>query len=196
MSPIPSIPVGTTVPPGLTGGRSRSRALSTGSRCSGTQAPRRLKTALGGWELSGIALFESGTPSHRRRPRQPRVRRQHQQPGEHRLAGHLSGDPVPVVQHLVVRQAGRPSSGGSAARNDVVGPGTQQLEHRACSKRSRFKEHARFEFRAETFNTFNHTQFTSPSTQRDRRQLRTVDGHLQPAHLPVRREVPVLNWHT
>jgi len=26
------------------------------------------------------------------------------------------------------------------------------------------KENARFEFRAETFNTFNHTQWTNPST--------------------------------
>ena len=27
-----------------------------------------------------------------------------------------------------------------------------------------FSEHARLEFRAETFNTFNHTQSTNPST--------------------------------
>ena len=27
-----------------------------------------------------------------------------------------------------------------------------------------FKEHGRFELRVETFNTFNHTQFTAPSS--------------------------------
>ena len=41
-------------------------------------------------------------------------------------------------------------------------PRTQQLEHLDCSKRSKFNERARLEFRAETFNTFNHTQFTNP----------------------------------
>ena len=31
-------------------------------------------------------------------------------------------------------------------------------------KAFQFRENARFEFRAETFNTFNHTQFTGLST--------------------------------
>ena len=34
----------------------------------------------------------------------------------------------------------------------------------ALFKQFQVKENARFEFRAETFNTFNHTQWTNPST--------------------------------
>ena len=73
-------------------------------RNSGSQA---MKTALGGWELSGIALFESGNP----------LSIGAGSPDVLGLGGAtgnraniiapvtLSGDPFPVVQHLVVHQA-------------------------------------------------------------------------------------------
>src|ERR1035441_6636831 len=106
MFPVPSIPVGTTLRPVLTGGTSPSRALSTSSRYSGT-GTQALKTALGGWELSGIALFESGTPvSIGGGPDNLGYGGNTHKPGEHSCARHLSGKPVPVVQHLVVREAG------------------------------------------------------------------------------------------
>ena len=84
-----------------------------------------------------------------------------------------------------------PLQWGTAARNDVVSPGRNNW-NMALFKAFQVKENARFEFRAETFNTFNHTQFSSPNTSGNSAQLRTDDGHLQPAHLPARREVPVL----
>jgi len=48
---------------------------------------------------------------------------------------------------------------GTAARNDVVGPGTNNW-NLAMYKSFQFTERARFEFRGETFNTFNHTQLS------------------------------------
>ena len=45
----------------------------------------------------------------------------------------------------------------------MVGPGRNNW-NMALFKAFQFNERARFEFRAETFNTFNHTQFTNPST--------------------------------
>ena len=132
-----------------------------------------MKTVLGGWELSGIALFESGTPfSHRRRTRQPRVWRRHQQPRGYRRAGHLSEDPVPVVQHLVVRSSRARCSGARRRGTTWSAPGRNNW-NMALFKAFQVKEKARFEFRAETFNTFNHTQFDESQHERDRRRLRT-----------------------
>ena len=94
---------------------------------SGSQA---MKTALGGWELSGIA---PSNPEPRLASAPAPItsgRRRHRQPRERRRAGHLSGNPVPVVQHLVVHKAGTAAVGhrGQERRGR---PGTQQLEHGA-----------------------------------------------------------------
>ena len=45
----------------------------------------------------------------------------------------------------------------------MVGPGRNNW-NMAMFKAFQFNERAKFEFRAETFNTFNHTQFTNPSS--------------------------------
>ncbi|HEY2012663.1 MAG TPA: hypothetical protein VGH38_04135, partial [Bryobacteraceae bacterium] len=55
-----------------------------------------------------------------------------------------------------------PLQWGTAARNDVVGPGRNNW-NMALFKAFKFSERAQFQFRLETFNTFNHTQFTNPS---------------------------------
>ena len=56
-----------------------------------------------------------------------------------------------------------PLQWGTAARNDVVSPGRNNWNV-ALFKAFQVKEKARFEFRAETFNTFNHTQLGGPSS--------------------------------
>ena len=95
-------------------------------RNSGNQFTR---TLLGGWELSGIALFQSGTPTSIG-------------PGPDNLglggstgnranviAPHqLSQDPVPVVQHLLIRQAGTTAVGHLGPQHGAYA-GPQQLEH-------------------------------------------------------------------
>ena len=74
----------------------------------------------------------------------------------------------------------------------MVGPGRNNW-NMALFKAFQFNERARFEFRAETFNTFNHTQFSE--SQHDgvtNADFGQINEHLQPAHLAARREVPVL----
>jgi hypothetical protein len=121
------------------------------------------KELLGGWELSGIALFESGTPVSIGN-------------GPDNLGlGGSTGNRANVVGPITYpgsrlqwfstasfAQPG-PLQWGTAARNDVVTPGRNNWNV-AMFKAFQVQEHLRFEFRAETFNTFNHTQFNSLQT--------------------------------
>ncbi len=129
-------------------------------RKSGTQL---VKTVAGGWELSGIALFESGTPTSIGA-------------GPDNLGfGGNTGNRANAVSSISYpgtrfqwfstasfAQPG-PLQWGSAAKNDVVTPGRNNW-NMALFKAFQVKENARFEFRAETFNTFNHTQFNGLQT--------------------------------
>ena len=72
-----------------------------------------------------------------------------------------------------------PLQWGTAARNDVVGPGRNNWNI-AMYKGFRFTERARLQFRAETFNTFNHTQFTNPSTTLTSGNFGQITGTYQP----------------
>jgi hypothetical protein len=121
------------------------------------------KTLLGGWELSGIALFESGTPTSIG-------------PGPDNLGlGGTTGNRANVVapitypgtrfQWFSVSSFAKPGplQWGTAARNDIVTPGRNNWNV-ALFKAFQVKENARFEFRAETYNTFNHTQLTGLQT--------------------------------
>ena len=47
-------------------------------------------------------------------------------------------------------------------------------------KAFRFTERAKLEFRAETFNTFNHTQFTNPSATLTVGNFGQITGTYQP----------------
>ncbi len=122
-----------------------------------------LRTAIGGWELSGIALFESGTPISIGGG-----------PDNLGYGGGTSNraNVVAPITYPGTRfqwfstgsfQKPAPLQWGTAARNDVVVPGRNNW-NMALFKAFQVKENIRFEFRAETFNTFNHTQLGSPST--------------------------------
>jgi hypothetical protein len=124
---------------------------------------RAVKTLLGGWELSGIATFESGTPVSIGSG-----------PDNLGLGGTTANraDIVAPVTYPGTRQQWFSTSSfqkpgplqwGTSARNAVVTPGRNNW-NMALFKAFRFSERARFEFRAESFNTFNHTQFNSLST--------------------------------
>jgi hypothetical protein len=130
-------------------------------RDSGSQA---MKTALGGWELSGIALFESGNPLSIGAG-SPDVL------GLGGATGNRANVIAPVsypgtrFQWFSTSSFTRPGAlqWGTAARNDVVGPGRNNW-NMALFKAFQIKENVRFEFRAESFNTFNHTQLSNPNT--------------------------------
>jgi hypothetical protein len=118
---------------------------------------RATKALLGGWELSGIALFESGTPVSIGAG-----------PDNLGLGGTTANraNIVAPITYPKTRlqwfstssfQKPGPLQWGSAARNSVVAPGRNNW-NMAMFKAFQFTERARFEFRLETFNTFNHTQ--------------------------------------
>jgi hypothetical protein len=122
-----------------------------------------MRTLLGGWELSGIATFESGTPVS--------IGAGPDNLGLGGGTGNRANIVAPVTYPKTRLQWFSPSSfvapgplqWGTASRNDIVSPGRNNWNV-AMFKAFQVKENMRFEFRAETFNTFNKTQFTGLST--------------------------------
>ena len=124
---------------------------------------RTEKALLGGWQLSGIYTLESGTPFSIG--------------GGPDTLGYGGGtsnraDIVSPITYPKTRfqwfstgsfKQPLPLQWGTSARNAVVGPGRNNW-NLALFKAFQFHERARFEFRAESFNTFNNTQFTNPSS--------------------------------
>ena len=127
---------------------------------------------LGGWEIAGTFIDESGTPfapswsnsydpvglggGYTVRPdvvgkvTYPKSRAQWYNPAQ------FSG-PVPAW-------AGGQNQGfGDAGRDAIVGPGRVNFTT-SLYKSFAITEHASFQFRAESFNTFNHTEFNGLDT--------------------------------
>ena len=120
------------------------------------------KTMLGGWELSGMVLSESGIPLNvtlsgangsaglgngaTNRPD---------------LVGNLTY-PGTIGEWFNTAAFAAPALGtfGNAGHNDIRGPGRTNFSGIKWWN----PEGATIEFRFETFNTFNHTQFQNPST--------------------------------
>jgi len=121
------------------------------------------KAVLGGWELSGIATFESGTPTS--------IGAGPDNLGLGGGTGNRANVTAPVSYPKTRTQWFSTSSfvkpgplqWGTSARNMVVTPGRNNW-NLALYKAFQFSERARFEFRAESFNTFNHTQLNGLST--------------------------------
>jgi hypothetical protein len=122
-----------------------------------------VRTLAGGWEISGIALFESGTPVS--------IGAGPDNLGLGGTTGNRANIVAPITypgtrfQWFSTSSFAKPGplQWGTAARNDVVTPGRNNWNI-AAFKAFQVKENVRFEFRAETFNTFNHTQLGGPST--------------------------------
>jgi hypothetical protein len=118
---------------------------------------------LGGWVYSGIATFESGTPFSIG--------------GGNDNLGYGSGttnraNVIAPVTYPKTRTKWFSTSSfaipgplqwGNMQRNMLRGPGRNNW-NMSMFKTFRFTESASFEFRVETFNTFNHTQWTNPGT--------------------------------
>ncbi|MFB3778361.1 MAG: carboxypeptidase regulatory-like domain-containing protein [Bryobacteraceae bacterium] len=124
---------------------------------------RAAKTLLGGWQLSGIASFQSGNPAS-------------VGPGPDNLGlGGTTGNRANIVAPVTYPktrtewfskasfQKPGPLQWGTSARGALVTPGRNNW-NMSMFKAFRITEAVRFEFRAESFNTFNHTQLTSLST--------------------------------
>jgi hypothetical protein len=121
------------------------------------------RSILGGWQLSGITTFQTGTPLS------PVVSDSGKQLG-------LGGGNVtsrtnvtgPISMPKTVNQWFDPSvfvqpaplQFGNASRGSIVSPGLNNWNISLFKSFALgFREGARLEFRGETFNTFNHTQF-------------------------------------
>jgi hypothetical protein len=145
-------------------------------RNSGSRAAKAL---VGGWELSGIYTLESGTPFSIGGG-----------PDNLGLGGTTANraNIVAPITYPKTRlqwfstssfQKPGPLQFGTSARNAVVGPGRNNW-NLALFKQFRFSERARFEFRAESFNTFNHTQFTNPSSGVTNTDFGVISGAFAP----------------
>jgi hypothetical protein len=123
-----------------------------------------LHSGLGGWELSGITLLETGTPLN--------ITLSYDNLG-------LGGDytsrpnristvtyPQTVAQWFSAGSFANPAAlqFGNAGRNSVVGPGRANWNLALFKRFALPREGSAFEFRFETYNTFNHTQFNGVST--------------------------------
>jgi hypothetical protein len=125
--------------------------------------PGIVKTALGGWVVSGITTFQSGTPLT------PTVSDSGKQLGLN--GGNTTARPNIVSDVNYAKDVDswfsttsfvQPSllSFGSSPKGSIVSPGRNNWNLSLFKNFALgFREGARVEFRAETFNTFNHTQF-------------------------------------
>jgi hypothetical protein len=140
------------------------------------------KTLLGGWQLSGIATFQSGTPTSVGY-------------GTDNL-GYGGGtsnraDILSPVTYPETREEWFSTSSfavpgalqwGTSGRNIIVTPGRNNW-NMALFKVFQIKENLRLEFRAESFNTFNHTQFNSLSTSVTNGDFGQLNGTYDPRTL-------------
>jgi len=126
-------------------------------------APRRLTT---GWQLSGITRFATGFPVQIG-----------QSAGDNSLAGNSGTDTPNIIAPVVISNPDSPTntyfsassfaseslgSFGTASRRFFSGPGFSNWDM-SLMKTTHIRESMALEFRAEFFNTFNHTQFSNPS---------------------------------
>ena len=131
-------------------------------------AERLARYVLGGWNLSGVTAFQSGAPNSLTVPSDVAGI------GASSTRASLTGNPnlsagdrtfsqwfntsVVVNPSLMT-----PGQFGNSGRNILTGPGFSQWDI-SLLKDFVIKEKTRIQFRAETFNTFNHPSFTGIDT--------------------------------
>ena len=137
----------------------------------GTQS-RLLKTALGGWQVSGIVTMESGLPVNIGLTGGQAGNALPNATNRPNLVGKISypktvGVGNQVIQYLDPSAFALPAVGafGNFGHNAVRGPGRDNW-NLSLFKNFVFSETrgSRLEFRVETFNTWNHTQFNQVSS--------------------------------
>jgi hypothetical protein len=137
-----------------------------------TQANGLTHSLLGGWEVAGTVILESGVPSvttlsanfdpiglgggYTNRPN-INGKVHYTKTVAHWFDPTVLSAPIPAW-------AGGPNQGfGNLGRDAIVGPRRTNFTT-SLYKSFAITERARFEFRAESFNTFNHTQYNNLST--------------------------------
>jgi len=125
---------------------------------------RVLKTALGGWELSGIGIMETGQPLGISLGGSEGSNGLANATNRPNLTGSISY-PQTVAQWFNPAAFSLPAAGqwGTLTKGAVRGPGRDNWNI-SLFKNFAFTETRGLEFRVESFNTFNHTQFNGVST--------------------------------
>ncbi len=122
-----------------------------------------VKGAVNGWQLSGITRFWTGSPLNITSNGNPGTL------GGGVRANYLGGQIYPDTQDRFnffnPLAFGRPADGnlGNMGRNALRGPGINQWDI-SVFKNTKISERLTVQFRAETFNTLNHTQWATVST--------------------------------
>ena len=135
---------------------------------------------LGGWELAGTVISESGMPWFGNAAPKNNYGDTVGMGGDYSSRPEITGPvkyqktKVAGVGYLYSSNANNSEFGpptaawagganmgfGNSGKDALVGPGNTNF-NTSLYKTFAFGEHAGFEFRAESFNTFNHTQFTT-----------------------------------
>jgi hypothetical protein len=122
-------------------------------------------SVIGGWELAGTIIDETGVPTT------PRISigdtvgldggytNRPNQSAKSKKGGSISHTfDTSVFSNPIAAWAGGPNQGfGNAGKDAIAGPNRVNFTT-SLYKSFAFTEKARFEFRAESFNTFNHTE--------------------------------------
>lgn len=145
---------------------------------------RAVRALAGGWELSGIVTLQSGTPTS-------------VGPGPDVLGlGGTTGNRANIIAPVTYAKTREqwfskssfttpgPLQWGTSARNTIVTPGRNNW-NMAMFKAFQFNERVRFEFRLETFNTFNHGQLTGLSTSVTATDFGQLNGAFAPRILQL-----------
>ena len=127
-----------------------------------------VRTGLSGWELSGVTTFQSGAPNSVTVPTD--IARIGASSARASITGNpnlSAGDRTPShwfrTEAFVNPNLMTPGVFGNSGRNILIGPGFQQWDL-SLLKNFRIFETRNLQFRAESFNVFNHTNFTSINT--------------------------------
>jgi hypothetical protein len=125
---------------------------------------RLLGSIANGWQLAGITRFWSGSPIDVTANGDPGTL------GGGQRADYLGGplyldNSRQTLQYFDPTVFARPANGspGNLGRNALTGPGYANWDI-SLYKQTRISERVTTQLRWETFNTFNHTQFTNPGT--------------------------------
>ncbi len=143
------------------------------------QSNHFVKSTVGGWTLSGIALFQTGNPIT--------IGSATNELGYGGNTSNRANEIAPVTypntaaEWFSVSSFANPGplQWGDSARGSVIGPGRQNWNI-SMYKTFQFTEKLGFEFRAESFNTFNHTQFTSVNTSINSGTFGQINGTADP----------------
>ena len=122
-----------------------------------------VKTVLNGWQISGITRMWSGRPFTLTSNANPGTLGTGVRPDY--IGGAIDLEEKDRFNYFNIFAFARPAEGtlGNVGRNTVRGPGVNNWDI-SLFKNTRIAERVNVQFRFETFNTFNHTQWDAINT--------------------------------